>query len=218
MSARIVLLATLLAMLAPAGQADVYKCRLADGRIEYSNTGCQNSSPLSVRRDETVSPENRAQAERDLERMRAYLDEREAAGRTAPPNATAAGASSPPGPSPSAVDDCLRDLERQAMSAEQRAKMEASCRSTGGNQPFSESEPIYGGGIGRCLRNVDRRHLSPAERARRINQCQGVYVPTPQPVLPVKPPKPSEAPAGKTVVSPGAARIPCPNGRTNCGR
>jgi len=220
MNYRIVLL---LALLPLSGLAEVYKCRLPDGRTEYSNTGCEKSSTLSVRRDDSVSPESRAEAERDVERMRDYVREREAANRVptpAPgPNATSAGspASARAAPPQAAVDECLRELERQAMDAVRRAEMEASCRSTASAQPRADGMPIYVGGgnsIGRCIHNVERLHLSPHERARRIEQCQGIYT---QP----RPPRPrptGEPPAGKTVIVPEKAYPLCPPGQKNCGR
>lgn len=220
MKSRIVLL---LALLPLSGQAEVYKCRLPDGRTEYSNTGCANSSTLSVRRDETVSPESRAEAERDVERMRDYVREREAANRPPTPAAgTSAGGGAttapPPAPSAAAVEDCLRDLERQAMESGQRADREAACRTTGRAQPNDDGLPVYVGGsaVGRCIRNVERLHLSPHERTRRIEQCQGIYRPPAPP--PPRPRPDSEPPAGKTVVLPEPAHPLCPPGQKNCRR
>lgn len=207
------LLAALLVLLPAAGRAEVYKCRLADGRIEISNTGCANSSTLSVRRDETVSPENRARAEREVEQMREYVEQREAAGRSAPsttppPARPSVNPPSAPPPPPAAIEECLRDLERQAMEADKRAEMEASCRSTAKAQPVADGQPIYvvGSGGVQCLRAVERLNLSPQERARRIEHCQGRYVPPPSPKI-TQPARPA-----------AAAHALCPPGQLNCGR
>jgi len=217
---RTLLLPLGLALLTVGAQADVYKCRLPDGRIEYSNTGCEKSNTLTVRPDDNVSPETRAEAERNVERMRDYVREREAANRQPQPNSPPAGnasANAPTAPSPAAIDECLRDLERQAMDAGQRAAREAACQSAGRAQPSDDGLPVYvvGNSVSRCIRNVERRQLSPTERARQIDRCQGIYYPPPPPPSP----RPSsEPPAGKTVIVPGSLITPCPSGQKNCQR
>ena len=77
MSLWIALLTTLL--LALPAQADVYKCRLANGKTEISNSPCSGgSSTVTVRPDDTVSEQNRQQAELDAERMQTFVDKRAA--------------------------------------------------------------------------------------------------------------------------------------------
>ena len=185
-------------------QAEAYKCRLPDGRIEFSDTGWAGASTLTVRRDETISAESREQAERDVERMRRYIDQREAAHR-AESQANApqehshgkAAAEQKPPPSAAAIETCLQEVDRQALSASQREKSEASCRSTATIPPASEPSYIVlgsGNAISNCIRHVQRSKLSPEESQRRIAQCQGAYYPpAAQPaVQTVKPVKPAE--------------------------
>lgn len=154
-------LLTLSALLV-AGPAwgEVYKCRTADGRVEIANTPCASTaSTLKTLPDEQVPEANRQQAERDAERMRDYVEKREAAQRAevaaerqrqASQGQSAGSANVGTGRS---VDECLRDLDRQALEVNQRAYMEAACRSNPQAQPVYVPVPVtvpgYGyGGIG----------------------------------------------------------------------
>lgn len=132
---RLALLFALTGLAAPAA-ADIYKCRLADGRIEISNSPCTSGSgTLSSRPDDTVPEASRQQAERDVERMRNFVDKREAAQRA---EAAAERQAQIAAQQRSASsnhhrygdpDACLRELSNQALEANQRAALEAECRS-----------------------------------------------------------------------------------------
>lgn len=154
-------LLTLSALLV-AGPAwgEVYKCRTADGRVEIANTPCASTaSTLKTLPDEQVPEANRQQAERDAERMRDYVEKREAAQRAeeaaerqrqASQRQAAGSANVGTGRS---VDECLRDLDRQALEVNQRAYLEAACRNNPQAQPVYVPVPVtvpgYGyGGIG----------------------------------------------------------------------
>lgn len=108
--------------------ADVYKCRTADGRIEFSNAPCApGASLLKSRPDEPVSEASRRQAERDVDRMRDYLDKREtsqqnerAAEQEAQRQAAERAAARPPAKSYGNSQDCLRDAERSLSDADCR--------------------------------------------------------------------------------------------------
>lgn len=129
--------------------ADIYKCRLPNGQTEISNTPCAAGATLKTRPEERVSEADRQQAERDLERMRDYVDKREAAQRAesaadyerqrlqasqrvATPIATG---------NYSNADECLRDVAQMALGATQRAQMEAECRQIAPRAPAAISSP-----------------------------------------------------------------------------
>ncbi|WP_150427747.1 DUF4124 domain-containing protein [Dechloromonas sp. CZR5] len=117
----------------PAG-AEIYKCRLPNGKTEISNSPCPGGSgTLAVRPDEAVSETSRQQAERDVERMRNYVEKREstqradiAAERQLQSQKQAATANPPR--SYGDPDACLRDVAQRALEATQRAQLEAECR------------------------------------------------------------------------------------------
>lgn len=136
---------TLFAGLALPIQAQVYKCRLANGQTEISSQPCQGGKTLEVRPEERVNEANRLAAEQDLERARKFIDQREAAQRA--DNAEALererlqaagvrrGATSNQGQNYSNADECLRDVAQMALETTQRSQMEADCRRITRNQP-----------------------------------------------------------------------------------
>lgn len=217
------LLATL-ALSGPAG-AEAYKCRNADGRMEITNTPCPSSAnTVKTVREEPVSEASRQQAEREVARMRDYVEKREAEQRKEEAaereqqasQRQAATASEGYGRS---VDDCLRDLDRQALQPAQRTQMEAACRGTP-QQPayIPVPVPVYGGNpVASCIANVQRQNLSPAERQRRISQCEGSYSLPAQHRPPPRPDHEHQAapPPAKAIGSPTAS---CPPGVKNCLR
>ena len=122
-----------LMLIQPAG-AEIYKCRLPNGKTEISNSPCPGGSgTLAVRPDEAVSETNRQQAERDVERMRNYVEKREntqradIAAERQLQNQKQAATVNPPR-NYGDPDACLRDVAQRALEANQRAQMEAECR------------------------------------------------------------------------------------------
>lgn len=204
--------------------AEVYKCRLSDGSVEISNKPCKNSSnTLVVRPDEPVSESNRQQAERDVERMREYIERQEAAQRAVKSAEPARQSSTKP---PSAApnhnygdpESCLRDLEQQILEASQRAALEAECRSRS-QQRIESPAPIYppsygGNSLNQCIAAVQMMRVSPSEQQRMIHQCEaghGVSA-TPLPLPQLKPtPPPHSAPMAPTIPF-------CPPNNKNCSR
>lgn len=132
-------LLTLLAalLLAQPASAEIYKCRQPNGKMEISNVPCPSGSDtVTVRPDETVPEASRQQAERDVERMRNYVEKREAAQRADEAaerqEQASQRSSSTSSRTPRAygsADECLRDLDQMALEATQRARMDAECRS-----------------------------------------------------------------------------------------
>ena len=213
------LLGLLVVLLAFPAYADIYKCRLPNGKAEISNSPCPTGSgTLTARPDEKVPDETRQQADRDVERMRNYVDKREAAQRA---DATAERERQANERQATAqqrvyqsdnMSECLRELELHPVDAARRAELEAICRAKAKTEPAVVHVPVYGSpGIGNsvdlCIQNVLRLRLAPAEQNQRIAQCQGHYGPLPGP---------APHPAPRPVAKPGVK--PCPPNDKFCVR
>lgn len=216
------LLLSAVAMSGPAC-AQAYKCRTADGRMEITNTPCPSgTNTVKTVREEPVSEASRQQAEREVARMRDYVDKREAAQNKEEAAERERQASQRQSATASegngrSVDDCLRDLDQQALQPAQRAQKEAACR--GNPQPsIYVPVPAYGGNpAGNCIANVERQALSPSERQRRINQCEGSYSLPAQHRPPPRPePDHEHHPAPAPAKAIGTPPAPCPPGARNC--
>ena len=153
---RLLLLALCVAL--PAS-ADVYKCRLPDGRIEIANAPCGKSAgTLEQRPEESVSAERKAESERDLERQRAFVEKREAARR----------------------EEEKLQMEREAREREAAARAAASTPApapapapTTTYVPVPVAVPVSP--LDQCLQSAYRATTNQAERNRRIQQCQSTY-------------------------------------------
>lgn len=181
----------LLALLLPLmATADIYKCRLPSGKLEISNTPCPTGSgTITARPDETVPDAARQQAERDVERMKEYVDKREAAQRADEAAARDERASQRQGATAGLPtrqygdpDACLRGLDQQALEATQRGRLEAECRNL--VKPPAEVQPVY-------VPMVGPPHLRP-------------HRPPPPPARPAEP-------AAPTIIF-------CPPASKNCSR
>lgn len=166
--------------------ADVYKCRLANGKLEFSNAPCPTGSgTLTVRPDEHISEKARLQAERDVERMRAYVEKREAAQRAEEAASKQERDSQPPATLPTrpantyaSPAECWRDLAQLPPDAPERAQMEAQC------QGMARPQTVY---VPVPVRNVHQPHR-----------------PAPQPTAPPKK-APTVVPGAATGLKPGFA-------------
>lgn len=218
-----------LAFLALPAQAEIYKCRLPNGQTEISNSPCPSGSgTLKVRPDEAVSEQSRQQAERDVARMRDYVEKREATKRldeVAEREQRAAGnqASAQQAVYQSAnMDECLNVLAQYSLEAGRRAELEAICRAKPKSEPVIGGVPVpvpYYRGAGRgnsrdsCVENVMRLQLPAAEQNRRLALCHGDGGHPPPPIIrPVEPPPPRPGMGQKPTVA------PCPLGKNNCAR
>lgn len=136
--------ALLLSLIALPAHSEVYKCRQPDGSMEFSNTACSGgSSTVKTLADDIVPEANRRRAERNAEQLRdearrledsrqaEKLAERERQEITQKPTKQA-------GPTASAIDDCLRSIERMAIDSMQRTELETRCRQSGTLPP-----PVY---------------------------------------------------------------------------
>lgn len=192
----------LLALLALPVQAEIYKCKLANGRTEISNAPCPSGSgTVTVRPDETVPEDARAQAERDVARMRGFVEQREAEQRreeTADRQRQAEArqeAASQRIYQTENMDDCLHELAQQALDNARRSELEAICRAKAKAEPTLVPVPVFGGlgqPVDGCTRNILRQRLAPAEQERRLAACRGgvfapPHVPTRPPSRPLKP-------------------------------
>ncbi|MDP3638980.1 MAG: DUF4124 domain-containing protein [Azonexus sp.] len=150
-------IALLTALLALPAQAEIYKCRLANGKTEISNSPCTGGSgTVTVRPDDTVSEQNRQQAERDVERMQSFVEKREAeqiaddkAEQERQANERQWAAQQRVYDSTS-MDDCLRELAQQNIAPQRRAELESICRAKARNEPtiIGVPVPVYGIGSG----------------------------------------------------------------------
>lgn len=119
-----------------AASAEIYKCRLPKGETEISNVPCpMGSGTLTVRPDETVSESNRQQAQRDVERMRDFVEKREAvhhaeeaAERQERIFQQQAVSNTRPPRQYGSAEECRRDIYQMTLEATQRARMEAECQ------------------------------------------------------------------------------------------
>jgi len=122
-----------------AASAEIYKCRLPNDKTEISNVPCPaGSGTLTVRPDETVSESNRQQAQRDVERMRSFVEKREALHqaeeaaerqeRIIRQQATVSNSPPPPPRQYGSPEECRRDIDQMVLEASQRAQREAECQ------------------------------------------------------------------------------------------
>lgn len=140
--------------------ADAYKCRLADGSIEISNTPCKSgATTVSVRPDERVSESAREQTERETLRMRAYADKLEDKRESRQEEAPAEPASK------------ARSNEAelpQSVVVEQ--PVQVVVRSAAPSVPISGPDPLMV-----CLQNVQEHAKNSVERRKGIANCEATY-------------------------------------------
>ena len=139
-------LALSIALLTFSATADVYKCRQPNGSTEISNSPCAvGSSTVKTVADELVTEENRRQAKRNVEQMRIDAEKLEATRRAdeAIERRQQEEQRQASGPSPSAIQDCLRTLDRIALDAKRRAELETTCQTKGAVEPVYIPVPYY---------------------------------------------------------------------------
>lgn len=142
--------AVFLALALPA-QAEVYKCRLPDGRTEISNSPCEvGSRTVRTVAEEVVPADVREQAERDAERRRQQVERFDAERRSKEKEERETALRQPPAASnpvaSSKAEECLRTLARMTLDSSRRAELEASCLATGTIPPTAGMPYYYGGG------------------------------------------------------------------------
>ena len=135
-----------------SAQADVYKCRQADGSTQISSEPCSGgASTVKTVQDDAVPEAVREQAERDVERQRKLANEMkaerqadEAAERKEQEQLRKASGA----PSQAAIQQCLNTLGRMSIDASRRAELESGCYASGRLEPIynNGSQPVYYGG------------------------------------------------------------------------
>ena len=168
---------TLLALVCTA-HAEVFRCRSATGKLQFSDTPCAAGTSSEVVPDRApVTEQQRAEAQQRARRLDNVADESNqtalAVAPATPPAAT--------GPAPAdqkkdadAVAQCVRDVERQPASVKAKGDMIAACQSAGRRQreDARSSDAVHD-----CVRDIERNGSAGDERARQIALCHDGDVP-----------------------------------------
>jgi hypothetical protein len=178
--------------------AQLYKCKGADGKVQFSDTACKAGSASELIPDRApVTPQQRYEAQQRAQQMRdeaAALEHEEASVRArsdagqrhleaqADRRAAATQSASDAG---EAINDCIRDVERRGTSQDVKAELIAACRTAAFVQG---STGISGDAVKDCVRNVERTAASEWDKARQIAMCHGGAVPPEPEVIVVRPP------------------------------
>ena len=176
--AAIVLFLGLVTLATSPAQAEVYKCRAADGRIQFSDTRCEASRKEETVPDrQPVSEAQMASAQMRSARMQVDSpvgDESASVLRIgdAPQVAERVAGVTKDDSSADAdtISRCVRDVERQAASENVKAEMIAACRTSASQQRASGRS---GDMVRECVRSVERTGASGNEKARQLALCHG---------------------------------------------
>lgn len=185
------LLVTFVFVAIPPATAQVYKCKGADGKLQFADRPCPSSTPGEVVPDKwgQVSEQQRREALQRFAREQneasaidsSRATQREQAARQAQTNAAAAegtsAASSSARADQEAMNNCIKDVERRGASEKVKAEMMAACRSAGAQQRASGSSSL----VSDCVKNVERSGASEKDKARQIARCHGGDV-QPEPI------------------------------------
>ncbi|MBS1229750.1 MAG: hypothetical protein H6R17_3027 [Proteobacteria bacterium] len=189
-------LLAVLASTAVSADADVFKCKGADGKVQFSDTACKADSTSELMPDRApVTQQQSHEAQQRGQRLQneaAALDEEKASARAAQQaqqqrqdseavkkSATAKISDD----DAEAVATCVKDVERRGASQNVKAEMIAACRTAGSAQ---RSSGISSDAVSTCVRNVERTGASEKDKARQLALCHGGDV-QPEPLPPPKP-------------------------------
>ena len=178
--------------------AQLYKCKGADGKVQFSDTACKAGSASELVPDRApITPQQRYEAQQRAQQMRdeaAALDHEEASVRAQSEaqqrqhDAQAdrrAAATRSASDAREAINNCIRDVEQRGTSQDVKAELIAACRTAAFVQ---DSTGISGDTVKNCVRNVERTAASESDKARQIAICHGGAVPPEPDVIVVKPP------------------------------
>lgn len=182
-----------LASLALAGttaNAQLQRCEATNGHVTLSDSACP-AGTVSARtlapRDNTLDTSGfRQQAQRDQrrsaqealaqERLNADIEYERARDRPAGERKPSGAADA------SAIDNCIRDVERQPATQETKARLIAACQSAARSQNEAGTDRSA---VQNCVRDVERTAASGSVKARNIARCHGADVgPDPLPRRP----------------------------------
>lgn len=162
-----------LAITTSPAQADIYKCRAADGRVQFSDTQCEAGRTESVLPDrQTVNEVQVAGTQPQMDSQAG--DERAAVLRIGespqPAERTPVAKTDDSSKDADTVSRCVRDVERQAASENVKAEMIAACRTAPAQQRTSGQSSDT---VSDCVRSVERTGALGNEKARQIALCHG---------------------------------------------
>jgi hypothetical protein len=177
--------------------AQVFKCKGADGKIQFSDTPCKGAAQAEIVKDRGsyVAPQDQYNAQQRTTRMQGEIaakDNEKAAAVAAYQGELKrreAEASRKVASSQAASNDvdavaaCVRDVERRGASQNVKAEMLAACRTAGLVQ---RSTGMSGDAVKNCVNNVERTGATEKEKARQLATCHGGDV-QPEPPPPPKP-------------------------------
>lgn len=173
-----------IACVATGANAQVYKCKGADGKIQFSDKPCigAKQTELVPDRGSYVSPEQQYEAQQRTARMRDEINaqEQEVSAANAARHAEykheqavsaqKSARTQAADNSADAVANCVRDVERRGASQNVKAEMIASCRTAGSSQRATGTPSSA---VSDCVKNVERTGASEREKARQIALCHG---------------------------------------------
>jgi hypothetical protein len=171
--------------------AEIFKCKGADGKIQFSDTPCKAGNTSQVVPDRApVTDQQRYEAQQRAQQMQneaAALDGEKAAAISAhqvqqqrqAAEADKKGAASKVAASDAeAINACVRDVERRGASQNVKAEMIAACRTAGISQrSMGQSADV----VSNCVKRVERTGASEKEKARQLATCHGADVQTEPP-------------------------------------
>ena len=173
-----------LAIGSAGANAQVFKCKGTDGKIQFSDTPCKGAAQSEIVKDRGsyVDPQDQYAAQQRTARMQGEIaakeDEKVAAvaayqGKQKTQEAEAArkaAASQAASNDADAVANCVRDVERRGASQNVKAEMIAACRTAGLVQ---RSTGMSSDAVSNCVKNVERTGASEKEKARQLATCHG---------------------------------------------
>ena len=183
------------ALAASSANAQVFKCKGADGKTQFSDTACKAGNSSEMVPDRVpVTEQQRQEAQQRAQRMQGEagaIDSDKAAAQSTQQaqqqrqtieteNKTTAAKES--ANDADAVANCVRDVERRGASQKVKAEMIAACRTAGTTQ---RSSAMSDDAVSNCVKNVERTGASEKDKARQIAMCHGGDV-KPEPLLPLK--------------------------------
>jgi len=182
-----------------SAMAQVYKCKGADGKLQFSDRPCPgaNTAEIVPNKWGSVSAQDRLEAQQRASQMQQEANQLDAAKADAAARqrqdnqvaeraaAASAAANQQRQNDADAMAACVKDVERRGASQNVKAEMMAACRTAGAQQRASGSSSL----VSDCVKNVERSGASEKEKARQIALCHGGDVqperlPPPAPITP----------------------------------
>lgn len=187
------LLLVVMTITAAQATAEVFKCKGADGKIQFSDTACKAGNRSEVIPDRApVTQQQHYEAQQrgqqmqneaaalDGEKVAAQVSQQAQQQRQEAETERKLAASKAAVNDADAVAACVRDVERRGASQNVKAEMLAACRTAGLVQ---RTTGLSGDAVSNCVKNVERTGASEKEKARQLATCHGGDV-QPEPIPP----------------------------------